>query len=126
MGTVDMLENAVRLYTRSLGYLKSLKEGAARVNLAGEPTGSLVTADEAAEAAAAVIACKATNGAPAARTAGGGRPSAAAAEQMVVQPIPDGGAAPEMVTPETAQPRRIGLADLKAAALARRQLESAT
>ena len=121
MGTVDMLENAVRLYTRSLGYLKSLKEGAARVNLAGEPTGSLVTADEAAEAAAAVIACKARMERR--------RQERQAAEPQLPAPVQTVAPPIQMVVQPTvapAQPQRIGLADLKTSALARRQLESAT
>jgi sRNA-binding protein len=49
--TEDEAKNALRVYTQSYGYLHNVREGADRVNLAGEPVGS-VTADEAAEAKA--------------------------------------------------------------------------
>src|SRR5262252_7139948 len=41
-----LIASALRTYTRSVGYLKTLKAGAARIDLEGNPVGAVTTADE--------------------------------------------------------------------------------
>jgi sRNA-binding protein len=121
------VENALRLYTGSNKYLKGLQEGVERIDLAGEPTGLSVTAEEAAAAVAYRARIKRRR--QEREAANLGAPARACTTE---QPIPQTAAAPpipEMVQPipETVQPKRqlSGLADLKAAALARRNMENA-
>ena len=42
-----MIASALRTYTRSVGYLKTLKAGAVRIDLEGNPVGTVTAADEA-------------------------------------------------------------------------------
>jgi ProP effector len=84
---------ALRCYVRSAGYLRSMVAGADRIDLDGRPCGT-VTEDEA-EYASMTLARRKAN---AAATA----PKAAD-------------------TPQPAPPKRLGLADLKAAAQRRKQ-----
>jgi ProP effector len=90
--TPDELSNALRFYTGNVGYLRSLIAGAARVDLDGAPAG-VVSQNEAEHAKALLIARRAK-------------------KAMVTPPAPQPAAAPA---------RRDGLADLKIAALKRRQ-----
>ena len=124
------VENALRFYMGSKDYLKGVKEGVERISLAGEPTGVLVTADEAAAAASylAIVERRREE-----RKAAAQPITLPTVEMTAVQPIAVAvqpavkTIAPQPIS-ETAQPKRrlLGLADLKAAAMARRQLESAT
>jgi sRNA-binding protein len=109
-----VLTSALKTYTRSLGYLETLKAGAARIDLEGDPVGTVTAADEedakrkiakaARRAAAKAIEdCKAA-GQPAAK------PVAKCAGQQ--DPILEAKSA-------RAEPP-LGLAGLKAAAQARR------
>jgi ProP effector len=91
------VRHALHHYTRSIGYLTAMTVGAARVDLNGEPAGS-VTADEAAHAAERLARIRA---------------AIEEKKRAVAAPKPEPVPAP--------QPQRLGLADLKAAALARRQ-----
>ena len=43
----SVLANALKAYTRSLGYLETIKVGAARIDLEGNPVGTVSAADEA-------------------------------------------------------------------------------
>jgi sRNA-binding protein len=112
---------ALRFYTQSKGYLKNTTEGAERINLAGEPTGLLVTADEAADAAAAAKACQLRME----RRREKQKAEAAQARVEESPKITEAAQLQEVRSPtilETAQPKkRLGLSDLKAAATARRQ-----
>jgi sRNA-binding protein len=112
--------NALVFYAQSFGYLKSLQEGAERLNLAGEPTGLLVTADEAAEAAAAATAYRAKIKRRQQKREATNLDARACPTEQQIATAP----VPEMAQPipEMAQPKRrlLGLADLKAAAMARR------
>ena len=111
------LTSALKTYTRSLGYLETLKAGAARIDLEGDPVGTVTTADEedakrkiakaARRAAAKAIEDRKAAGQPAAK------PVAKCAEQQ--DPIP------EAKSPQPAPVEApLGLAGLKAAAQARR------
>jgi sRNA-binding protein len=104
------LENALSLYMGSPAYLKNLKEGVERVDLAGEPTGVSVTADEAAAATAYLERIERRE---------------AVIPQVVAPPIPETVVVMQQPA-EAAQPKRqlSGLADLKAAAMARRNVEA--
>jgi len=42
-----LIASALRTYTRSVGHLKTLKAGAARIDLEGNPVGTVTGADEA-------------------------------------------------------------------------------
>jgi sRNA-binding protein len=89
-----------------------MKEGAERLNLAGEPVG-FVTADEAKDAADGAKACQM-------------RIERRRTKREAAQPITQPAQPIKQPITETAQPKRLGLADLRAAALARRHnLENA-
>jgi sRNA-binding protein len=106
----------LRFYTQSFGYLRNMKEGAERLNLAGEPVG-FVTADEAKDAADGAKACQMRIER---------RRTKREAAQPITQPITQPAQPITQPITETAQPKRLGLADLRAAALARRHnLENA-
>ena len=100
----SVLANALKAYTRSLGYLETIKAGAARIDLEGNPAGTVTAADE--ENAKRKIA-------KAARRAAA-KPVAERAGRR--DPIPDA----KSRQPGPAGPPRLGLAGLKAAAQARR------
>ena len=42
----SLIASALKTYTRSLGYLETLKAGAARIDLEGNPVGTVTAADE--------------------------------------------------------------------------------
>jgi ProP effector len=42
----SLIASALKTYTRSLGYLETLKAGAARIDLEGKPVGTVTGADE--------------------------------------------------------------------------------
>jgi ProP effector len=89
--TLEELSNALRFYTGNVGYLRSLRAGAPRIDLDGQPAG-VVTAEETAFAKTRLRAQRKNSAKPA---------------------VP------------TAAPKRLGLADLKAAALQRRAIQEA-
>ena len=99
-----LIASALRTYTRSVGYLETLKAGAARIDLEGNPVGTVTAADEA-DARRKI--------AKAARRAAA-KPVAGRAGQQ--DPIPDA----KSRHPAPAGPPRLGLEGLKAAAQARR------
>ncbi len=104
------LRSALRAYTSHGTYLRSLVEGTARIDLDGAPSGA-VTADAARHAA----------GKLAERETAAHRRAAEAKAAFAAKTGP--ALAPARRTPppaSTAGPRRLGLADLRAAALARR------
>jgi ProP effector len=114
----SLIASALKTYTRSLGYLETLKAGSARIDLEGNPVGTVTDADEedakrkivkeARRAAAEAIEDRNVAGQPAAKPV---------AERHGQQnPIPD--AQSQQSAP--AGPPRLGLAGLKAAAQARR------
>jgi ProP effector len=94
------LRGVLSQYTRSLGYLATMREGVARIDLAGEPCGA-VTAAEELHAIARLLELEAANAV--ARDAGERRRARAA---------------PASAPP--AAPKRLGLADLRVAARERR------
>jgi ProP effector len=106
--------NALHFYMGSYGYLKSVKEGAERINLSGEPVSS-VTADEAADAAAGAIACRVRMNRRREKQKAEAAQAPAIIEAAPLQEV-------QPTTTEAAQPKRrlLGLADLKATAMARR------
>jgi ProP effector len=114
----SLIASALKVYTRSPGYLETLKAGSARIDLEGNPVGTVTDADE--EDAKRKIA-KATKGAGAQaiedRNAAGQPPAKPVAERPGQQnPIPE--AKSRQSAP--AGPPRLGLAGLRTAAQARR------
>jgi len=97
------------LYCSNEAYLGNTRKGAWRLDLDGNPAGT-VTADEEAHAKATLAGIKAKK---AARTA----TAKAAAQPAIPRSEPRAGPQP---------PKRLSLADLKVAAIARRQLENCT
>ena len=112
----SLIVSALKTYTRSLGYLETLKAGAARIDLEGNPVGTVTDADE--EDAKRKIAKAARRAeAKAIEDRNAAAPAKPVAERAGQQkPIPE--AKSQQLTP--AGPPRLGLADLKAAAQARR------
>jgi ProP effector len=96
--TPEELSAALRYYVGNACYLRACRAGAERIDLAGEAAGA-VTPEESANSAAVLARRKAKD------------------SRISVS----GKAKPEPVS----SPRRIGLADLKAAALARKQQQTA-
>jgi sRNA-binding protein len=114
----SLIASALKAYTRSLGYLETLKAGSARIDLEGNPVGTVTDADE--EDAKRKIAKAARRAAAKAiedRNAAGQPPTKPVAERPGQQnPIPEGKS--QQSTPTG--PTRLGLAGLKAAAQTRR------
>jgi sRNA-binding protein len=113
----SLIASALKTYTRSLGYLEMLKAGSARIDLEGNPVGTVTEADE--EDAKRKIAKAARRAAVKAiedRRAAGQRAAKPVAERARQQnPIP------EANLDSWRRPNRpLGLAGLKAAAQARR------
>jgi ProP effector len=111
----SLLASALKTYTRSLGYLETLKAGAARIDLEGSPIGTVTTADE--EDAKRKIAKAARRAAAKARKAAG-QPAAKPVAELAGQQNPIPAAKSQQLAP--AGPPRVGLAGLKAAAQVRR------
>ena len=112
-----LIAKALKTYTRSLGYLETLRAGAARIDLEGNPVGTVTAADE--EDAKRKIAKAAKRAAAEAIQDGkeAGQPAATPVEERAGQqnPIPEA----KSRQPAPAEPP-LGLAGLKAAAQARR------
>src|SRR5215472_2475401 len=112
----SLIARALETYTRSLGYLETLTAGAARIDLEGNPVGTVTAADQ--EDAKRKIA-KAAKRAAAEAIHGkeAGQPAATPVEERARQqnPIPEA----KSRQPAPAEPP-LGLAGLKAAAQARR------
>ena len=106
-----LIASALRTYTRSVGYLKTLKAGAVRIDLEGNPVGTVTAADEA-DAERKI--------AKAARRAAAKAIEGRKGKSATVADLPSGlvAATPQPIPP--AGPPRLGLAGLKAAAQARR------
>jgi ProP effector len=127
-GAPDKLRAALRRYTRNEIYLSKLRASALRIDLNGQLAGA-VTAEEAKIAKAwvrAMVECRAKRRAAARAPTGLPVPTA-----EVATPIPTGNGATPIPTAEaatviaiampiTTAPKRAGLADLRAAARARR------
>ena len=113
----SLIASALKTYTRSLGYLETLTAGAARIDLEGNPVGSVTAADE--EDAKRKIAKAAKRAAAKAiqDRKEAGQPAAKPVEERARQESPT----PEAKSrqPAPAEPP-LGLAGLKAAAQARR------
>jgi ProP effector len=115
----SLLASALKSYTRSLRYLEALKAGAARIDLEGNPVGTVTAADEedakrkiakvARRAAAKAIEDRKTTGQPAA--------------EPVVERAGQQNSVPEAKSQQSAPagPPRLALAGIKAAAQARRE-----
>ena len=103
----SLIASALKTYTRSVGYLETLKVGAARIDLEGNPVGTVTAAEEA-------------DLAKAARRAAAKAIEDRKGKSATVADLPSGlvAATPQPIAP--AGPRRLGLAGLKAAAQARR------
>jgi ProP effector len=114
----SLIASALKTYTRSLGYLETLKAGSTRIDLEGNPVGTVTDADE--EDAKRKIAKAAMRAAAQAiedRNAAGQPPAKPVAERPGQQnPIPEAKSQQSAL----AGPPRLGLAGLKAAAQARR------
>ena len=113
-----LIAKALKTYTRSLGYLETLRAGAARIDLEGNPVGSVTAADEEdakrkIAKAAKRAAAKAIQDRKEAGPARGQKPVEERARQE--SPTPEEKSRP----PAPAEPP-LGLAGLKAAAQARR------
>ena len=106
-----LIASALRTYTRSVGYLETLKVGAPRIDLEGNPVGTVTAADE--EDAKRKIAKAARRGAVKAIEDRKGKSATVA--DLPSSPV---AATPQPIAP--AGPPRLGLAGLKAAAQARR------
>ena len=114
----SLLASALKTYTRSLGYLETLKAGAARIDLEGNPIGTVTTADE--EDAKRKIAKAARRAAAKAiedRKAAS-QPAAKPVAELAGQQNPIPAAKSQQLAPTG--PPRVGLAGLKAAAQVRR------
>ena len=113
----SLIARALKTYTRSLGYLETLTAGAARIDLEGNPVGTVTAADE--EDAKRKIAKAAKRAAAKAiqDRKEAGQPAAKPVEERAGQqnPIPEA----KSRQPAPAEPP-LGLAGLKAAAQARR------
>jgi len=105
------IASALKTYTRSVGYLETLKVGAPRIDLEGNPVGTVTAADE--EDAKRKIAKAARRGAVKAIEDRKGKSATVA--DLPSSPV---AATPQPIAP--AGPPRLGLAGLKAAAQARR------
>jgi ProP effector len=114
----SLIASALKTYTRSLGYLETLKAGSARIDLEGSPVGTVTDADEGdAKRKIAKAARRAAAKAIEDRNVTGHPPAKPVAERAGQQnPILE---AKSQQLP-TAGPPRLGLAGLKAAAQARR------
>jgi len=134
--TPSECSDALRHYCVRLQYQRALAAGGARFDLDGNPVGAVTPDDiERAQAAVARMEAKQAAKATAARQVAVARMQAktiaraAAAHQVAKtghasqQPSPPQSPAPPPSPPtqESAAPRRLGLADLRAAALARRE-----
>jgi ProP effector len=106
-----LIVSALRTYTRSVGYLETLKAGAARIDLEGNPVGTVTAADEA-DAKRKI--------AKAARRAAAKAIEDRKGKSAAVADLPSGLVAATRQPIAPAGPRRLGLAGLKAAAQARR------
>ena len=113
----SLIASALKTYTRSLSYLETLKAGSARIDLEGNPVGTVTAADE--EDAKRKIAKAAKRAAAKAiqDRKEAGQPAAKPVEERARQESPT----PEAKSrqPAPAEPP-LGLAGLKAAAQARR------
>jgi ProP effector len=105
----SLIASALKTYTRSLGYLETLKAGAARIDLEGNPVGTVTAADE--EDAKRKIAKAAR------RAAAKAFEDRKEAGQPAAKPVEE--RARQHQRPAPAEPP-LGLAGLKAAAQARR------
>jgi ProP effector len=123
------IDNALRCYTRSVGYLKTIIEGAARIDLNGQAAGVVTTGQ--AEYAQRLL----SKGAAKLEAKSEAANAKANPKRALVRPLLRPLAANETVTdrvaitgtivalrpsPPPTGPRRLGLADLKRAAAARR------
>jgi ProP effector len=106
-----LIASALRTYTRSVSYLKTLKAGAVRIDLEGNPVGTVTAADEA-DAERKI--------AKAARRAAAKAIEDRKGKSAKLADLPSGlvAATPQPIA--LAGPPRLGLAGLKAAARARR------
>jgi ProP effector len=106
-----LIASALRMYTRSVGYLETLEAGAARIDLEGNPVGTVTAADEA-DAKRKI--------AKAARRAAAKAIEDRKGKSATVADLPSSSVAatPQPIAPAGAP--RLGLAGLKAAAQARR------
>jgi ProP effector len=108
----SLIASALKTYTRSLGYLETLKAGSARIDLEGNPVGTVTDADEE-DAKRKIAAAEAIED----RNAASQPPAKPVADRAGQQnPIPE--AKSQESAP--AGPPRLGLVGLKAAAQARR------
>jgi ProP effector len=110
--TPDELKLALRSYTRNTGYLQAMARGGPRIDLEGNPVGE-VTNEQMASAAKAVAAHWARQ---AARKAAA---RMACSSSETPAPMPTRPAC-ETPAPVPAGPKRLGLADLRQLALARK------
>jgi sRNA-binding protein len=106
-----LIASALRAYTRSIGYLETLKAGAARIDLESNPVGTVTAAGEAdAKRKIAKAARRA-----AAKAIQDRKGKSATVADLPSSPV---AATPQAIAP--AGPPRLGFAGLKAAAQARR------
>jgi ProP effector len=114
----SLIASALKTYTRSLGYLETLKAGSARIDLEGNPVGTVTDTDEedAKRKIAKAARCAAAKAIEDRNAAD--QPAAKPVAECPGQqnPIPE--AKSQQLAP--AEPPRLGLAGLKAAAHARR------
>jgi ProP effector len=110
----SLIASALKTYTRSLGYLEMLKAGEARIDLEGNPVGTVTAVDE--EDAKRKLA-KLTRRAAAKASEGAADPPSA---KPVANRARQQSAIAKSEQPATGGPPRLGLAGLKAASQARR------
>jgi ProP effector len=113
---VSLIASALKTYTRSLGYLEMLKAGEARIDLEGNPVGTVTAADE--EDAKRKIAKLARRAA--AKASEGGKAAGPPSAKLVANRARQQSPIAKSDQPAMAGPPRLGLAGLKAAAQARR------
>jgi len=113
----SLIASALKMYTRSPGYLETLEAGAARIDLEGNQVGTVTASDE--EDAKRKIARAARRAA--AETSEDRKAASQPAAKLVAEHAGQQDQIPEGKSQQPAPgPPRLGLAGLKAAAQARR------
>jgi ProP effector len=123
-----LITAALRFYCHSVHYLRASTEGAVRIDLAGEPAGT-VTAAEARYATERLLALPKVAAAPASKVArasrgGQAREGVATWKPRAAAAVPKGGDFKRSVAAEqaTSGQKRLSLSDLKRAAAARKAI----
>jgi ProP effector len=119
----SLMASTLKTYTRSVGYLETLKAGAPRIDLDGNPAGEVTLRYQ--EHAERLIVTAARCSAEAIEDRKAVAKTAQASPKPVAKRAAQQNPIPAAECQQPAGPPRLGLAGLKAAALKRRQLVAA-